>query len=70
METKTNQKRGQESLSSLASMLWASKDMNTVQVNNNMNTLVMAKEQYVQKTKPSTDNVGVTKETIKSYSNA
>ena len=41
-----NQKRGQESSSSLAYTLGASKDQDTVHINNNMQTLAMAKEQY------------------------
>ena len=42
----TNQKTGQESFSSLASMLGVNKDQEIIKVNNNMQTLVMAKEQY------------------------
>ena len=41
-----NQNRAQESFSSLARMLGVNKAKDGTQVNNNMQTLAMAKEQY------------------------
>ena len=46
MKSKTNQKRAQESLSSLAHTLGVSKDQDIVQVKKDLQNVTMAKEQY------------------------
>ena len=46
MQSRTNQKRALESLSSLASKLGVSNSEDTIQINNNMQTFVIVKVQY------------------------